>query len=160
LGFDAVFVNDHIIVDRSPRSAPSTKYLRSFRFAVVCRREYIGLGVSVLIMPYRNRSAIAKMLVTLDQTSSGRLITGDGVGWNESELKELGVPFQERGARTTESLRIWQVCLAPGMVLFDGGFFSFDNMPVSPSRHASHIRPSGSEVSVTPRRGVRRRFAA
>ena len=37
LGFDAVFVNDHIIVDRSPRSAPSTKYLRSFRFAVVCR---------------------------------------------------------------------------------------------------------------------------
>jgi probable F420-dependent oxidoreductase len=134
LGFDAVFVNDHIIVDNSPRSAPWTNTYDPFVSLsfIAANTTRIGLGVSVLIVPYRNPIATAKMLATLDQMSSGRLIAGVGVGWNESEFKALGVPFQERGARTTEYLRIWQACWAPGAVSFGGRFFSFAHMHVSP----------------------------
>jgi alkanesulfonate monooxygenase SsuD/methylene tetrahydromethanopterin reductase-like flavin-dependent oxidoreductase (luciferase family) len=41
----------------------------------------IGLGVSVLIVPYRNPIAAAKMLPTIDRMSGGRLIAGVGAGW-------------------------------------------------------------------------------
>jgi probable F420-dependent oxidoreductase len=134
LGFDAVFVNDHIIVDGSPRSAPWTNTydpLIALSF-IAANTTRIGLGVSVLIVPYRNPIATAKSLATIDRMSGGRLIAGVGVGWNEAEFNALGVPFRERGARTTEYLRIWQACWAPGLVSFDGKFFSFANMHVNP----------------------------
>jgi probable F420-dependent oxidoreductase len=86
----------------------------------------------VLIMPYRNPIASAKSLATIDRMSGGRLIAGIGVGWNEAEFNALGVPFHQRGARTTEYLRIWQACWAPGTVSFAGKFFAFSDMHVSP----------------------------
>jgi probable F420-dependent oxidoreductase len=134
LGFDAVFVNDHIIVDHSPRSAPWTNTydpLVALSF-IAANTTRIGLGVSVLIMPYRNPVASAKSLATIDRMSGGRLVAGVGAGWNEAEFNALGVPFHERGARTTEYLRIWQACWAPGTVSFAGKFFAFADMHVSP----------------------------
>jgi probable F420-dependent oxidoreductase len=134
LGFDAVFVNDHIIVDGLPRSAPWTNTYDPFVSLsfIAANTTRIDLGVSVLVVPYRNPIATAKLLATLDRMSNGRLIAGVGVGWNEAEFKALGVPFHERGARTTEYLQIWQACWAPGEVSFDGRFFRFSNMHVSP----------------------------
>jgi alkanesulfonate monooxygenase SsuD/methylene tetrahydromethanopterin reductase-like flavin-dependent oxidoreductase (luciferase family) len=118
VGFDAIFENDHIIVERSPRSAPWTNTydpLVALSFIAANTRR-IGLGVSVLIMPYRNPIATAKSLATLDRMSGGRLLAGVGAGWNEAEFDALGVPLHERGARTTEYLRIWQACWTPGTV--------------------------------------------
>src|SRR5277367_1699101 len=56
LGFDSIFVNDHIIVDESPRSAPWTNcYDPLVALAyVAANTSRIRLGVSVLIVPYRN----------------------------------------------------------------------------------------------------------
>jgi probable F420-dependent oxidoreductase len=134
LGFDAVFVNDHIIVDGSPRSAVWTNTydpLIALSF-IAAHTTRVRLGTSVLILPYRNPIATAKMVATLDRMSGGRVIAGVGVGWNEAEFNALGVPFHERGARTTEYLRIWQACWAPGEVSFAGRFFAFANMHVNP----------------------------
>ncbi|MGH7046234.1 MAG: LLM class F420-dependent oxidoreductase [Stellaceae bacterium] len=134
LGFDAVFVNDHIIVDGSPRSAPWTNTYDPFvamSFAAA-HTTRIGVGVSVLIVPYRNPVATAKALATLDRMSAGRLIAGVGAGWNEAEFEALGVPFRERGARTSEALRVWRACWAPDPVSFTGRFTSFADMHVSP----------------------------
>src|SRR5262249_23973867 len=78
LGFDGVFVNDHIIVDRSPRSDPwANAYdpLVAVSF-IAANTTRIGLGVSVLIVPYRNPIGTAKALATIDRMSGGRLIAG------------------------------------------------------------------------------------
>ncbi|HTW54307.1 MAG TPA: TIGR03619 family F420-dependent LLM class oxidoreductase [Stellaceae bacterium] len=134
VGFDAIFVNDHIIVDSSARAAPWTNVydpLVAMSF-IAAHTTRIGVGVSVLIMPYRNPIGTAKALATLDRMSGGRVIAGIGVGWNEAEFAALGVPFHERGARTNEYLRLWQACWAPGTVSFAGKFFSFADMFVSP----------------------------
>ena len=134
LGFDAVLVNDHIIVDGSPRAAAWTNTFDPFVALsfMAANTKHIGLGVSVLIVPYRNPIATAKALATLDRMSGGRLICGVGVGWNPAEFAALGVNIRERGARTNEYLRIWQACWAPGVVSFEGQFFSFSNMHVNP----------------------------
>jgi probable F420-dependent oxidoreductase len=135
LGFDALFVNDHIIVDSTPQvlSSWGNTYdpLVVLSYLAACTTR-IRLGTSVLIMPYRNPIATAKMFASLDQMSGGRVIAGVGAGWNAAEFAALGVPFQERGARTTEYLRLWQACWAPGTVSFHGKFFNFDDMHVMP----------------------------
>ena len=134
VGFDAVFVNDHIVVGGDARSEPWTNVydpLVSMSF-IAAQTSRIGVGVSVLIMPYRNPIATAKALATLDLMSGGRLTVGGGVGWNEAEFAALGVPFHERGARTNEYLRLWQACWAPGKVSFAGKFTSFTDMSVNP----------------------------
>jgi probable F420-dependent oxidoreductase len=135
LGFDAVFVNDHIIVDGTPQVVTSwgnTYDPLIVLSYVAARTTRIRLGTSVLIMPYRNPVATAKMMATLDQMSEGRVIAGVGAGWNAAEFAALGVPFRERGARTTEYLRLWQACWAPDPVTFQGQFFSFANMHIMP----------------------------
>src|SRR5919109_1266308 len=135
LGFDTVLVNDHIIVDGTPQVVTSwgnTYDPLIVLSYVAARTRRIRLGTSVLIMPYRNPVATAKMIATLDQMSGGRVIAGVGVGWNAAEFQALGVSFHERGARTTEYLRIWQACWAPGEVSFAGRFFAFANMHVNP----------------------------
>lgn len=134
VGFEAIFVNDHIIVDDSPRAAPWTNVYDPFvsMSFIAAHTSRMGVGVSVLIMPYRNPVATAKALATLDLMSQGRLTIGVGVGWSEAESNGLGVPFNERGARTNEYLRLWQACWAPGKASFAGKFFSFDDMHVSP----------------------------
>jgi probable F420-dependent oxidoreductase len=135
LGFDAVLVNDHIIVDGTPRVLSSwgnTYDPLMVLSYVAARTSRIRLGTSVLIMPYRNPVATAKMIATLDQMSGGRVIAGVGAGWNEAEFAALGVPFHERGARTTEYLHLWQACWAPDPVTFQGQFFSFANMHIMP----------------------------
>jgi probable F420-dependent oxidoreductase len=135
LGFDVVLLNDHIIVDGSARALPSwgNTYdpLVTLGY-IAARTRRIRIGTSVLIMPYRNPIATAKMLATLDQLSGGRVIAGVGVGWCEAEFAALGVPFHERGARTTEYLRLWQACWAPDPVTFQGRFFSFAEMYIKP----------------------------
>ena len=134
LGFDALFVNDHVIVDDAPRSALWRNVYDPLMVLshVAARTSTVLLGTSVLIMPYRNPIVTAKMVATLDQLSGGRAIAGVGAGWNEAEYDALGVPYHERGARTTEYLRLWQACWEPGPTTFHGRFFSFDQMHVSP----------------------------
>jgi probable F420-dependent oxidoreductase len=133
-GFEAIFVNDHIIVGADARSAPWTNVYDPFvsMSFIAAHTSRIGVGVSVLIMPYRNPIATAKALATLDRMSGGRLTVGVGVGWNEAESTALGEPFHERGARTNEYLRLWQACWTPGKVSFSGKFFSFADMQVNP----------------------------
>ena len=134
VGFDAIFVNDHIVVDDDARSAPWTNVYDPFvaMSFMAAHTTRIGIGVSVLIMPYRNPIATAKALATLERMSGGRILAGVGAGWNEAEFAALGVPFHERGARTNEYLRLWQACWAPGKVSFSGQFVSFADMHVSP----------------------------
>src|SRR5262249_58179438 len=59
------------------------------------------LGISVLVVPYRNPLLQAKMLATIDVLSQGRVILGAGVGWLREEFEALGAPpFAERGSGT------------------------------------------------------------
>ena len=134
LGFDALLVNDHIIVDDSPRSAPWRSVYDPLMVLsnIAARTSKVLLGTSVLIMPYRNPIVTAKMIATLDQMSGGRAIAGVGAGWSEPEYDALNVPYTERGQRTNEYLRLWQACWQPGPTTFHGQFFSFDNMHVNP----------------------------
>ena len=112
LGYDDVWVNDHLVVPADAPYPPNPSFYEpvvTLTWAAAATRR-VRLGTSVLVLPLRHPVHLAKELATLDLLSGGRLILGAGVGWLEGEFAALGVPAKERGARTDESIEILRRC--------------------------------------------------
>jgi probable F420-dependent oxidoreductase len=93
----------------------------------------VRIGTAALIMPYRNPVLLARMLVTLDRFSGGRIILGAGVGWLEEEFTVLCAhDFKKRGRITDEYLEIFKVICAGGEVSYRGDTYAFDPIFASP----------------------------
>jgi probable F420-dependent oxidoreductase len=88
--------------------------------------ERIRLGTGILILPQRNPVTLAKELATLDVLSQGRVELGIGVGWLREEFEALGVPFEERGARTDEYVAAMRSLWREPETTFRGAFASFE----------------------------------
>ena len=71
---------------------------------VAASTSTIRLGTGILILPQRNPIILAKEVATLDRMSGGRVELGVGVGWLEEEFDALGIPFNDRGARTDDHI--------------------------------------------------------
>lgn len=86
----------------------------------------VKIGTAVLILPYRNPLLLARMMVTLDQLSGGRMIMGAGTGWLEEEFEVLGAhDFKKRGRVTDEYIEIFKAISKGGEVGYKGETYSF-----------------------------------
>ncbi len=134
LGFDSVWVSDHIVVPHSAIPRFGEVFFEPFTTLayVAGKTQRIRLGTSVIILPYRSPLFMAKALATLDVLSGGRLIVGGGVGWLAEEFEALGVPFRERGARSDEALRVMRALWTESEPRFEGRFFRFSGITAEP----------------------------
>ncbi len=149
LGFDSVWVTDHVILPRTiratyPHSREGFPYTweqdihepLALMAALAEATARVEIGVSVLVIPYRHPLLTAKMLATIDQLSSGRIILGAGVGWLRDEFEALGLDpdhFEQRGAVTVEALRVMQAAwTAQTTVDFEGRYFRFSQVGARP----------------------------
>jgi len=147
LGFDSVWVSDHIILPRKvdsfyPYAAdgvatfqPDEDYyepLAALNFLAGCTQK-IRLGTHVLILPYRNPVVTAKMLSTLDVLSGGRVILGAGVGWMEEEFQALGLDtYAQRGAVTDEYIQLFKELWTKDEPEFQGEHYQLSGMGFMP----------------------------
>ena len=117
LGFDSLWVSDHVVIPRGYESRypynpsgqlgwtelPLLEPLSTLLF-VAALTERVQLGTTVLVVPMRNPVLHAKVLATLDVLSGGRLVLGVGSGWMKEEFDALSEPFERRGQRMEEYL--------------------------------------------------------
>jgi alkanesulfonate monooxygenase len=104
LGFDSVWVWDHVLLGVDP-PFPIIDPL-TLLAAVAARTSRIGLGTGVLVLPLRNPVVLAKELASLDRIAAGRLLLGLASGWYKREFDAVGVPFDERGRLMDRNLEI------------------------------------------------------
>src|SRR5579859_6927773 len=65
--------------------------------------QNLKLLTSVAVVPHRPAVLAAKLFMTADVLSGGRVIAGVGTGWMREEFEALGTPpYDERGAVTDE----------------------------------------------------------
>jgi probable F420-dependent oxidoreductase len=123
LGFDDVWVSEHIIVPRKefPRSPLFYDPVVTLSY-VAAVTERVRLGTTVLVLPMRHPLPLAKELATLHNLSNGRLILGAGVGWLEPEFAALGVPFRERGRRMDEGIAMMRAVWTQDPVTFEAKY--------------------------------------
>jgi probable F420-dependent oxidoreductase len=133
LGFDSLWVSDHVIVPEGSSYIPE---MMDEPLAVLAylaaETSHVTLGTSVLIVPYRDPVFTAKFLSTVDYLSNGRLVVGVGAGWLEPEFEALSVPFAERGPRTDEYIRVYKNLWETETSSFEGRFKKYSNMRMFP----------------------------
>ncbi|MEE9286046.1 MAG: LLM class F420-dependent oxidoreductase [Dehalococcoidia bacterium] len=145
LGFDSVWVGDHLALPTQPRRPYPYSTDGSFlpsdsplldpiaTIAVVAgRTRRVKLGFGVLVAPYRHPLVAAKLLSTIDVLSDGRLILGVGVGWMPEEFAATGADFQRRGAMTDEWVRFVRETWTADEPEFHGDFYHLSGMSVLP----------------------------
>jgi probable F420-dependent oxidoreductase len=91
--------------------------------AAVTKR--ISLATGILILPQHNPVLAAKQIASLDHLSHGRILLGIGIGWLREEFAALGVPFEERGARTDEYIAALRELWSADKPTFRGRFVAF-----------------------------------
>ena len=121
LGFDSLFITDHLLAAKRFYSVNWLEPLTTLAVAAGAT-ERVRLGTSILIMPLRNPVILAKELATLQFLSDNRVILGAGVGWNDVEYEAVGVHKSERGKRTDEMLDIMMPLLEGETVTYHGKF--------------------------------------
>ena len=92
----------------------------------------LRLITGVLVLPQHNPLILAKHLVTIGYLTEGRLELGIGVGWLQEEFDALGVPFERRGARMDEYIKLMRALWADDDASFSGEFLSFHKINCSP----------------------------
>lgn len=138
LGFDSLWVSDHVIVPEGSSYIPEVMDEPLAVLAYLAgETSHVTLGTSVLIVPYRDPVFTAKFLSTVDYLSNGRLVAGVGAGWLEPEFEALSVPFAERGARTDEYLRVYRNLWETETSSFEGTYKKYTNMRMFPKAAAN-----------------------
>jgi probable F420-dependent oxidoreductase len=138
LGYDSLWVSDHIIVHQGSDYIPEfmDEPLAVLAY-LAAETSHVTLGTSVLILPYRDAVFSAKFLSTVDYISGGRVSVGVGAGWLEPEFQALSVPFAERGPRTDEVIRVFRNLWETETSSFEGRWKSYTNMRMFPKAHPS-----------------------
>jgi alkanesulfonate monooxygenase SsuD/methylene tetrahydromethanopterin reductase-like flavin-dependent oxidoreductase (luciferase family) len=131
-GLDSVWIYDHLFYD-FPNQGPSG-VLEGWTIwtALADATERVELGALVLCTAFRNPAVTAKMAVTLDEVSGGRIILGLGAGWHEPEFDAFGLKFDHRVDQFEEALEIIVPLVKKGEVDFNGHYSSARNCQLLP----------------------------
>ena len=107
LGFESVWVNDHLTPEEPNRRAP---LLESFVLltGVASATRTIRMGHLVICAGYRNSGMTLKMITTLDAASRGRVDLGLGAGWKRDDWVEFGYGDLNMGPVYGFSRNIWR----------------------------------------------------
>lgn len=97
-GFDGCWVFDHFASLGGTTDGPVFEgWTLLAAMAQFTRR--VRIGVMVTGVTYRHPAVLAKMAVTVDRLSNGRLEMGMGAAWAVAEHEMLGLPFPAHGPR-------------------------------------------------------------
>lgn len=133
LKYDSVWVTDHVIVPKDNVEPYGRIYEALTTLAMVAPvTEHVKLGTSVLVLPQRNPILAAKQIATIDAASGGRMIVGLGVGWNETEYRNLDSNFKDRGKRLDEAIMLLRTLWSNEDVSFRGRFNQLDHAAFAP----------------------------
>lgn len=147
VGFESLWTVEHVVVPAGYRS--EYPYSRSGRMAggaedfavpdplvwlasLIGHTEHVRLATGVMILPERNPVVLAKAAATLDHLSGGRLTLGVGAGWLAEEFAAVGVPFEDRGERTDEAIRVLRELWTAELATFHGRHVSFTDVYLRP----------------------------
>jgi probable F420-dependent oxidoreductase len=146
VGFDSLWVADHLIMER-PTMQVGVWECWTLLAALAAATRRIALGPFVSCMGFRNPALLAKMADAVDEVSGGRLILGLGAGWHEPEYRAFGYPFDHRYGRFEEGIRIIHGLLRDGQVDFAGQYYEARECVLRPRGP----RPQGPPIMVGTR---------
>lgn len=131
LGFESVHVTDHFFRfgDREKRKTP---FLESNTLLAALSRETQKVKLAHIVMcnSFRNPAQSAKIILSLDNISNGRVLLWVGAGWYKEEYDAYGYLFPSAKRRVDEfeeSLAIFKKVFTEDITNFEGKFWKLEN---------------------------------
>lgn len=146
LGFESVWIPEHLVFpteirSRYPYAADGVPPFRVdaphldpliLLTHIAAATSTIRLGTNVYLLALRHPLVSARLAVSVDHLSGGRLTLGVGAGWLEEEFEAAGIDFRTRGARLRECTRALRALWTEAEPSFQGRFFSFGPVKFEP----------------------------
>jgi probable F420-dependent oxidoreductase len=146
LGFESVWIPEHLVFpvrletpypySRDGRApfTPDTPILDPLMLLthIAAATTRIRLGTNIFVLPLRHPLVVARLAMTLDVLSGGRLCLGVGAGWLEEEFRAVGVDFATRGGRLRECVLALRALWTQEQPEFHGRFFDFGPLKFEP----------------------------
>lgn len=131
-GFDSIWVGDHLLYrgDGRPERGPWDAW--TVLAALAASTERVRLGPLVAATAFHPPGLLARMAAAIDELSAGRFVLGLGTGWNETEFRAFGIPFDHRVARFEEAFEIIRRLLAGERVTLAGRYYSVEDALLLP----------------------------
>jgi probable F420-dependent oxidoreductase len=131
-GYDSIWVGDHLLYrdPERPERGPWDAWTQLAALAAVTSR--VRLGPLVAATAFHPPGMIARMAASIDEISGGRFVLGLGAGWNETEFRAFGFPFDHLASRFEESFEIVRRLLSGERVSLAGRFHAVDDAVLLP----------------------------
>jgi probable F420-dependent oxidoreductase len=144
VGFDTIWLGDHLLYRYEDGSSRGPWEVWTMLAALAASTSRIRLGPLVAATAFHAPAMLAKLAATVDEVSGGRLIVGLGAGWNETEFRAFGFPFDHRISRFEEAFTIIRTLLREGRIDFEGEFYQARDCELLPRP----ARPGGPPLMV------------
>ncbi|HYX12247.1 MAG TPA: LLM class flavin-dependent oxidoreductase [Candidatus Acidoferrum sp.] len=144
VGFDSVWIGDHLLYRTAQLGGRGPWEVWTMLSAIAASTTRVELGPLVACTSFHNPAMLAKMANSVDEISGGRLILGLGAGWNETEYRAFGFPFDRRVSRFEEAFTIIRTLLRDGRIDFDGEFYQLRDCELLPRP----ARPGGPPLMI------------
>jgi probable F420-dependent oxidoreductase len=133
IGLDSVWVCDHFLSSPPGGAVEGIHEGWTILSALAASTRRVEVGSLVMCNSFRNPALLAKMAVTADAVSDGRLVLGLGAGWYDAEYVAFGYPIDHRVGRLEEALQIITALLSGDSVTFNGRYYRMREAALLPS---------------------------
>jgi alkanesulfonate monooxygenase SsuD/methylene tetrahydromethanopterin reductase-like flavin-dependent oxidoreductase (luciferase family) len=158
LGFDAVWVRDHLVYEPRPYDDPDTTHFEPFVVlsALAGVTKTLTLATATLI-PHRHPIHAALLLGSLHRfVGDGRLVAGWGLGGHDVDFTSIGLGGWDRRKVLPEYIRALRQLLGGAKADFEGEFYKFRDVAIQPVPGAGDAIPLwyGGASKAAARRAV------
>lgn len=144
VGFDSIWIPDHLLIHDAPRSPQGVWECGTILGAMCVATTRVEIGTLVIATSFRNPTLIAKMADTLDELSGGRFVLGLGTGRHEPEHRAFGYPFARQVDRFEEALQVITGLLSEGRLDHSGTYYQAQQCELRPRGP----RPGGPPILI------------
>ncbi|MEA2626245.1 MAG: hypothetical protein QOD06_2290 [Candidatus Binatota bacterium] len=153
VGFESLWIPEHpvIPIEISTRFPFGTslpehygRWLDPFVALTVaaCATTRLRLVTGICLLPEREPLITAKIVASLDQCSSGRVVLGVGAGWLREETEAMGTRFGTRWRRLRETVEAMRALWTEVEARYDGELVRFPAVRCEPKP----VQPGGPPV--------------
>jgi alkanesulfonate monooxygenase SsuD/methylene tetrahydromethanopterin reductase-like flavin-dependent oxidoreductase (luciferase family) len=145
VGFESIWLGDHLLYRGDGREERGPWEVWTQLAALAALTSHVRLGPLVACASFHPPGLIAKMAASVDDISGGRFVLGLGAGWNETEYRAFGLPYDHRVSRFEESFEIVRRMLAGERVTLRGRFWQAEDLVLMPPPERRILLMVGSE---------------
>jgi probable F420-dependent oxidoreductase len=145
-GFESIWVPEHLIMPVRMSGRPGSPHAGEPPISgdtpawdpwiqiawLAAQTSTIRFGTNVFNIGLRHPIVTARALTTVDLVTNGRVEFGIGASWLAEEWEAMELPFETRGRRVDESIRIIQRLFSEEVIEHEGEFFRFQPVKFLP----------------------------